>query len=699
MAPEQALGGVIDGRTDLYAVGCVLYEVVTGRRPFDSEDPISVISQHLNVPPVGPRWHSPELPPDWEGFILKLMAKDPAERYGSVDEARRALQVLRPPTVDGSEPATGEAPAVADLLGTVRRGRLIARDTELRELKGYVDLAISGQGQMVLLAGEPGIGKTRLSREALVYARLRGARVLSGACYEQEATVAYLPFAEALRGFVRSRPHADLREEIGETGSELIKILPELTELIPGLRASSPLESAQERLRLYDGVIDLLVRLSRAAPLILFLDDLHWADGTSLHLLTHLARRLRAERVLVLGTYRDVELDREHPLGDVLREMNRERLYQRILLRRLDREGVRALIGAMFSVEQVSDEFTDLIYRETEGNPFFLEEVLKHLVETGAMYREGGRWERKGIAEIEVPQSVKEVIGRRLEQVSDPCRQTLTFAAVIGRRFNFAVGIEDRDHPQATRQRWNLAWLARDRGEWAKARALYQEILNPETHGDPYWVTDAQNFLHWLNGDWESALAESLAFAEKSLRDQDVQGYIGILAWLIRLALDLEDLDQAVKFSADIVERAARDSERTLHAPALAWVPIAFALAGRQEESGLLLEQNEARAAKVGAAWGWAVNAFTRAVLRELENRWDEADASFNESVERFTRMELHAMVAWCQWIFGRFLAGRDLSPRATKGRSLLRQALAAFEQIGADRYVKEIRRRLEPGD
>ncbi|HEV8339948.1 MAG TPA: protein kinase, partial [bacterium] len=439
MAPEQALGGVIDGRTDLYALGCVLYEVVTGHRPFDSEDPISVISQHLNVPPVAPRWHNPELPADWEGFILKMMAKDPAERYGSADEARRALQALRPSTLDETEEPAGEAPAVAALLGTVRRGRLIARDTELRELKGYIDLAISGQGQMVLVAGEPGIGKTRLSRESMVYARLRGARVLTGACYEQEATVPYLPFMEALRNYIRSRPPAEIRDEVGEAGPELIKILPELGEMIPGLRPSPPLEPAHERLRLFDGITDFLVRISRAAPLLLFLDDIHWADGTSLHLLTHLARRLRSERIFVLGTYRDVELDREHPLADILREMNRERLYQRMLLRRLDREGVRALIGAMFSVENVSDEFTDLIYRETEGNPFFLEEMLKHLVETGAMYREGGRWERKGIAEIDVPQSVKEVIGRRLEQVSDPCRQTLTLAAVIGRRFDFDV--------------------------------------------------------------------------------------------------------------------------------------------------------------------------------------------------------------------------------------------------------------------
>ncbi len=444
MAPEQALGGQLDGRTDLYALGCVLYELVTGRRPFESEDPISVISQHVSVPPVTPRWHNKNLPPDWEGFILRLLAKDPAERYPSAAEARRAVQALRPTALEETAVAEGEIPPAA-LLGRVQRGRLVARDSELRELKGFIDLAISGQGQMVTLAGEPGIGKTRLAREGQIYARLRGCRVMSGACYEQESGVPYLPYVEALQNYIKTRPASPVAEEVGDQGPELIKIVPDLGHIVPGLTPSPPLDPTHERLRLYDGVADFLLRISRTAPLVLFLDDLHWADGATLQLSKHLARRLRGERLLILGAYRDVELDRQHPLADVLREMNRERLYQRILLRRLDVEGVRAMIASMFGVEQDSDEFARLIHRETEGNPFFVEEVLKHLVETGAIYREEGRWGRKEIAEIEVPQSVKEVIGRRLEQVSETCRQTLTLAAVIGKRFEFDVLMHTAD--------------------------------------------------------------------------------------------------------------------------------------------------------------------------------------------------------------------------------------------------------------
>jgi tetratricopeptide (TPR) repeat protein/predicted Ser/Thr protein kinase len=443
MAPEQALGGTLDGRTDLYALGCVLYELVTGRRPFESEDPISVISQHLSVPPVAPRWHNKELPPDWEAIILKLMAKDPAERYTTAAEARRAFAALRPALEDGAAPES-EFPAAA-LLGNVQRGRMVAREAELRELKGYVDLTISGQGQLVAIAGEPGIGKTRLAREGLIYARLRGCRVFAGACYEQEGGVPYLPFVEAFQDYLKTTGAAQVADELSGQGAELIKIVPDFADAVPGLTASVALEETHERLRLYDAVADFFVQVSQRAPVVMLLDDVHWADGATLQLMRHLARRLHGERILLIGTYRDVELDRQHPLADVLREMNRERLYQRVLLRRLNADGVRAMIGAMFGVEQVSEEFGALIFRETEGNPFFVEEVLKHLIESGAIYRENGGWGRKKIAEIEVPQSVKEVIGRRLEQVSDTCRQTLTIAAVIGKRFDFDVLVHTAD--------------------------------------------------------------------------------------------------------------------------------------------------------------------------------------------------------------------------------------------------------------
>jgi len=435
MAPELVLGGTADARTDLYSVGCVLYQMTTGRPPFTGEDPISIVSQHLQVPPVAPHWYNPQVSPELEGLILKLMAKDPQERYQSAREVLDALGQLEA----AAEITPAEAPSASPtlLLGTVLRTKLVGRDSELRELKSSLELAAGGSGQVVLVEGEPGIGKSRLIQEAQVYARIRGFAVLVGRCYEQETGIPYLPFIEQFTGRFSGMGPAEMRDELGDAAPEFVKLIPEVQRVLTEVTPSMPLEPAQERLRLFASVSDVFIRLSRRTPVVLILEDLHWADAASLRLFQHLARALRGERVAVLGSYRDVEVERGHPLGDTLREMNRERLFNRLSLRRLPRDGVGTMIQSMFEVERVSDEFLDLLYRETEGNPFFVEEVMKALVEEGALYRDDGRWQRKEIAQIDIPQSIREVIGRRLEHISEPCRRALSLAAVIGRRFRF----------------------------------------------------------------------------------------------------------------------------------------------------------------------------------------------------------------------------------------------------------------------
>ena len=442
MAPEQALSGQTDARSDLYSLGCVMYEMVTGRPPFQADDPISVISMHINVPAVAPRFHNAEIPPALDSIVLRLLAKDPTQRYASAEELARILDTaLAPVEVPQEAAAVIEAqPAAPSLLEMMARGRLVNREQELAALKGSLDSMLSGRGQAVLVAGEPGIGKTRLAQELLVFARLRGCLTATGRCYEQEVGIPYLPVAEALRSLVREISDEHLETLITRHAAELVKLVPELTQRIRDLQPSPPLDPDQERLRLFEHVTSFLSITSRTRPIVVLLDDLHWADAATLQLLRYVSRNIRSDRILLVGTYRDVELDRAHPLAAVLRELNRERLYTRILVRRLNPEHVGQMIRAILQTPNpVSDEFRDLIYRETEGNPFFVEEVLKHLVEVGALYIEEGRWGRKKIHEIDVPQSVREVIGRRLERLSSDCVEILTVASVIGREFQYEV--------------------------------------------------------------------------------------------------------------------------------------------------------------------------------------------------------------------------------------------------------------------
>ncbi|HEY6103341.1 MAG TPA: protein kinase [bacterium] len=440
MAPEQALSGAVDARTDLYSLGCVLFEIITGKPPFVADDPFAVISMHINVPPVSPRFHAADIPTVLEAGVLRLLAKDPTERFQSASDAAGVLQAALTPLEAGQETPFSDVTPAASLFEMLVRGRLIDREEELATLKAALDTMLSGRGQVVLMAGEPGIGKTRLADELLVYARLRGCLALTGRCYEQEVSIPYLPFVEALREAVRALPDDRLRTTLGPNAPEVVKLVPELARRIQQLEPSPPLEPSQERLRLFESVRAFLAGIAQAQPLVLMLDDLHWGDTATLELLRYLARSLRGDRVLLLGTYRDVEVDRAHPLSTALAEMNRERLYRRILIRGLTREHVAAMIQAVFQTRNpVSPEMRDLVFQETEGNPFFVEEVLKHLVETGAIYRTETGWERKPIEELDVPQSVREVIGRRLEQVSEPCRRALTVASVVGRRFTFDV--------------------------------------------------------------------------------------------------------------------------------------------------------------------------------------------------------------------------------------------------------------------
>jgi predicted ATPase len=254
------------------------------------------------------------------------------------------------------------------LLDRIVRGRLVGRQIELGQLQDlWTHAQREGHSHLALISGEPGVGKTRLAHELIVYAQLSGAVVLGGGCYEYEAATPYMPFAEALRDWVSAHSADELRAQLGSNAFELSRLAPEIEVKIGLLPPSPPLPATDERLRLFDHIARFLQKVAAERGLLLFIDDLHWADHGTIALLHYLLRRLRHDRLLVLAAYREAELDRSRPLSDALVEWNRERLALRIPIGRLPPDGTCAMLCGLLGLDNVTDEFAQLIQRERKA--------------------------------------------------------------------------------------------------------------------------------------------------------------------------------------------------------------------------------------------------------------------------------------------------------------------------------------------
>lgn len=301
--------------------------------------------------------------------------------------------------------------------------------------------AADGSRRVVLVSGEPGVGKTRLVTETVRLAHEQGALVLWGRCAE-ELDVPHQPFVEALRHYVHSVPAGRLRDELGPLGGELTRLIPDLAHLVPGLPDPVHTESETERYRLFEAVGDLIEAMCVSVPVVLVLDDLHWSDKPSLLLLRHLLRRSATIRLLILGTYRDTDLDRSHPLSNVLADLRREAGVERVDLQGLDAAEVTEFMehAAGHDLDAPALELAAAVHRETEGNPFFVGEMLLHLAESGLIVQRDGRWESDfTLGEVGIPEGIREVIGRRLSLLSETANLALTIGAAIGAEFDVAV--------------------------------------------------------------------------------------------------------------------------------------------------------------------------------------------------------------------------------------------------------------------
>ena len=290
----------------------------------------------------------------------------------------------------------------------------VGREAERADARQFLDrLVTSGQGGLLFLGGEPGVGKTRLAEEVLAEARQRGCLSLTGRCYEAEGAPPFIPWVEIVERSARMAPDA-FRETLGESASEVARLVPSLRQRIDDIPAPVELPAAQQRHYLFTNFLAFIERGAHTTPHVLLLDDLHWADQSTLHLLEHIAPHLGEMPMIIVGTYRDVDLDVARPFPKTLETLTRQRLARKLALKRLPEGDVTEILAALGG-QAPPRELAAIIYRETEGNPFFVEEVFQHLFEEGRLFGDDGQWRSDLDAEaLDVPEGIRLVLGRRI---------------------------------------------------------------------------------------------------------------------------------------------------------------------------------------------------------------------------------------------------------------------------------------------
>ncbi len=316
----------------------------------------------------------------------------------------------------------------------------VGREAERAELVRRLDQACDGNGSLVLIGGEPGVGKTRLTEEAGAGAAAKGARVLVGRCYEIEGAPPYVPFVEILDQALTDAPSPEaFRALLGDDAPEVAKLLPRLRRLFPNIPPPLELPPEQERYFLFNSLRDVFARAAAERPLFLVLDDLHWADEGTLLLVEHLAERISRLAIVAVGTYRDTEVTPDHRLARPLDALLRQRRAHPMSLKRLSEDGVAALLRAL-SGQEPPPSLVAAVHAETQGNPFFTEEVFKHLAEEGRLYGEDGAFRPEvTFGALDVPESLRLVLGRRIERLGENGRRALAAAAVVGRAFTYEL--------------------------------------------------------------------------------------------------------------------------------------------------------------------------------------------------------------------------------------------------------------------
>jgi DNA-binding SARP family transcriptional activator len=443
--------------------------------------------------------------------------------------------------------APRESPRVAiplpPLLASEERLRFSGRAEELATLRRIHDAVSTGEQRTLVISGEPGIGKTRLAAESARDAHAGGWVVFYGRC-DEELRTPFQPFVEALDSFVRYSTDDDLRDAFGYDAGELSRLLPELASRLTDLEPPLHSDPETERYRMFEAVAGWLRRTAQRQPVILVLDDVHWAARPTLLLLRHLVRTPDLHRVLVVATYRDTKPERQDDLDEFLASLSRAPRADRIALTGLDEETIRLLIESVSGLrDDAAERVARFVQAETNGNPFFVDELLRHLDESGALDTPPSD-QAGGVA---LPPAIRDVIAQRLSRLGGDAGELLRIAAVIGRDFDLATlrTVAGADEDEIL-----------DRLEAGLGARLVEE-----TGFDTYRFTHAlvQSALYApMPAAQRVRLHRRVAEAIESLDDRPDERRVALLAHHYVEAAPGGTVDRAVRYTIEAADVAAR---------------------------------------------------------------------------------------------------------------------------------------------
>ena len=475
---------------------------------------------------------------------------------------------------------------------------------------------VSGHGYVALVGGEPGVGKTRLARELMRQARERGCLCLTGHCDDMAGAPPFAPFIEVMEQAVRIGPQA-VRTALGDVAPEIATIVPSLRRSFSNFAPSPELPPDQQRRLVFSAYVDYIRRATQQSPVVVLFDDLHWADEPTLQLLMHLAPHVASIRLFVVGTYRDVELDVTRPFAQTLESLFRQRLATRVTLRRMTESGVQEMLAGLSGSAPPSG-LSQAVFKETEGNPFFVEEVDQHLAEEGRLFDATGAWRSDlRMGAIDVPEGVRLVIGRRLDRLGDQARKVLTAAAIIGRTFPIdvlqaVVDVSDDEVLDAVEEAERAQLVAPEASQRTAQDGFVHELIRatlvsglslPRRQRVHVKIADALERLRAASLDRHvSALAHHLYQAGAAA---DSQRAAKFLAWSGRQALAAGAFEDALDTSEHLIGLELADDDpqvaeafeqrgvalralRRLDEAVIAWERALALHAGRRDDAGIV---------------------------------------------------------------------------------------------------------------